>query len=289
MHPMPASKHAAAQRRGQQGFTLIEAVIVIVLTGISAAIVSVFIVGPVQAYIASSERVRLVDNADTALRRMGRDLARALPNSVRVTANGQGLELIPTTDAARYSTQGSNALLFGVTDSSFDLVGPGLSLASGQQLVFYNLGVDVPDANAYADNSSAAAQASSNRRSFSNGPGLATTINLNALGPLPTGLLSPPYRVYAVSSPITYRCDLINKTLVRYQGYGFLATQPDPPSAGSSNLLAKGVAACSFSYNPASVAARAALITLRLTLGTNTDGTGETVSLYHALHVDNLP
>jgi len=83
--------------------------------------------------------------------------------------------------------------------------------------------------------------------------------------------------------------NLTAKTLVRYQGYGFLASQPDPPIGGTSNVLAKGVTDCSFKYDAAVVAARAALITLRLTLSANTvDGT-ETVSLYHAVHVDNLP
>jgi len=286
---MRRSESGRGPKHGQSGFTLVEAVIVIVLTGIVAAVVSIFIVAPIKGYLATSARVNLVDQTDTALRRMARDLAQALPNSARISASGRSLELIPTTGAARYATQGADPLTFGAVDTSFNLVGPGLTLAAAQQLVFYNLGPAVPDADAYADNTGAGAQAASNRRMATNGPGLVTAITLSSAAGLPVSDFALPYRVYAVSAPVSYRCDLTAKTLVRYQGYGFLASQPDPPIGGTSNVLAKGVTDCSFKYDAAVVAARAALITLRLTLSANTvDGT-ETVSLYHAVHVDNLP
>ena len=273
---------------------------VIVLTGILVAIVSVFIVSPVQAYLATVARAALVDQVNNALRRISRDLAQALPNSVRLVAaagqiSGQTLELIPTTGAGRYVSDGSGMPQFGGDLSanpqfSFDLIGPPLLLGSAQELVFYNLGPDVPDANAYAANSSSAEQASSNRRSAITAAGAAGRITVSALQGLPIGSFAAPYRVYAVGQPVTYRCDLSAQTLTRYQGYGFQASQADPPTGGSANLLLKGVTACAFSYDAAAVAARAALITLTLTLtSSSSTGGAETVSLFHSVHVDNLP
>jgi MSHA biogenesis protein MshO len=276
-------------RHGQRGFTLIEAVMVIVLTGILSAIVSVFIVGPVQAYLATTARASLTSQADTALRRIGRELAIALPNSARVTADGRSLELIPTTGAARYAESTAQPVFDG-SGNDLALLGPPLQLAASQQVVFYNLGPDVPDADAYAANTSAAELKNSNRRTATNGAGPASSLALNASG-LPAGVFSSPYRVYAVSAPVTYRCDLTAgvRTLTRYQGYGFQAAQPNPPVGGSSSVLAKGVTACEFLYTGAAVAARAALVTLRLTLSSDGSSSGESVSLYHAIHVDNLP
>lgn len=267
----------------QRGFTLVEAVLVITLTGIVAGIVAVFIVAPVQNYLASSARAQLVDQADQALRRIGRDVAVALPNSVRTLGNAgsASLELIPSSGAARYATEGAGRLDFGVADDAFALVGPGLALASNQQLVFYNLGPDNPDADAYSG---------SNRRSASNGAGIASSISMANGAGLPVTLAAPPYRVYAVEPPVSYRCDKTAQTLTRYSGYGFLAVQPDPPLGGSAALLARGVKDCEFTYSEGAAATRSALVTLRLTLESSASaGNSETITLHHALHVDNQP
>lgn len=285
---MPRSEPRAARQR-TLGFTLVEVVMVITITGVLFAVVGRFIVQPIQGYMATVARAGLVDTADLSLRRIGRDLAIALPNSVRVTASGLGLELIPTTGAARYATEGGDRLDFGTVDTSFDIVGPPLTMTASQQLVFYNLGPNVIGSNAYADNSSAATQALSNRRTATNAAGSASTLTLNSLAGLPVGDYAAPYRVTAVSSPVTYRCDLASGTLRRYQGYGFVATQPDPPAAGSNAVLATGVTACRFSVEGTLVAARAALVNLQLTLSGNTSTATESVSLQHAVYVLNQP
>jgi len=80
--------------RNEGGFTLIEMVVVIVLTSIIAAVVAVFIKIPVQGYVDSARRAEMTDIADTALRRVGRDLRLALPNSVRITDAGATIEIL---------------------------------------------------------------------------------------------------------------------------------------------------------------------------------------------------
>src|SRR3972149_1299940 len=68
------------QRSAPRGFTLVEAIMVIVLTGIIAAVVAVFIQSPVQGYFDTVRRGQLSNEADFALRRIARDLQTALPN-----------------------------------------------------------------------------------------------------------------------------------------------------------------------------------------------------------------
>ncbi|MBW8890821.1 MAG: prepilin-type N-terminal cleavage/methylation domain-containing protein [Burkholderiales bacterium] len=55
--------------RCQQGFTLIEAVMAIAITGVVITVVSVFIVPATNAYFASAQRAQLGDQADTAATR----------------------------------------------------------------------------------------------------------------------------------------------------------------------------------------------------------------------------
>src|SRR2546425_1233021 len=83
MHPMPCP-----ERSRERGVTLIEMVIVISITAIIAGAVSVFISRPVEGYADAARRAEMTDIADTALRRMTRDLRTALANSIRITNAG---------------------------------------------------------------------------------------------------------------------------------------------------------------------------------------------------------
>jgi MSHA biogenesis protein MshO len=97
---------------------------------------------------------------------------------------------------------------------------------------------------------------------------------------------SPGRRFFIVTTPVSYVCDPGAKTITRYAGYGFSATQPT--SFGSGSLLVTDVSACAFDYS-ANVAPQVGLLTLRLTLAKAVSTGTESVSLYHAIHVNNVP
>lgn len=137
-----------------RGFTLIEAIVVIVITGIIAGMVAVFIRTPVDGYLDAERRAGLTDIADTAVRRMARDLRLALPNSVRTSADGSGLciEFIPTKIGARYravvdgTTGNGDPLDFTTVDDRFEMLWLNSTLpadsriAAGDVVVVFNDG-----------------------------------------------------------------------------------------------------------------------------------------------------
>ena len=71
-------------RKMQAGVTLVEMIVAIVITGILLSLTSMFVRNQVDSYTDVARRTDLVDTANTAVRRMARDLATALPNSPRV-------------------------------------------------------------------------------------------------------------------------------------------------------------------------------------------------------------
>lgn len=262
-----------------RGFTLVEMIMVIVITGILVAMASMFGRRQIDAYIDVGNRAELADAADTALRRIGRDLQSALPNSVR--HSGNFLEFVPIADAGRYRADtgggaGDDPLDFASsTDSSFDVLGPTVNIAAGQQLVVFNLGQ--PGSDVYDGSSRRAATAGS---------------SLSKVTFAPAGtqfpLASPQRRFQIVGQPVTYECaaNAANPqlgTVIRRTGYGYLNPQP-VVFGGSSAVLVNNVAACSFSYTPA-VLQRNGLVVMRLTLTRN----GESVQLLHQVDVLNTP
>lgn len=272
----------------QHGFTLVEAIVVMVITGIIAAVVAVFIVRPVQGYFDSARRAEMADTADTALRRIGRDLRLALPNSVRVTSTSafSALEFLPTSQGGRYRAalgSGSEDILdFTAADTSFDIIGEGMQFSAGDQIVIYNLGIS--GADAYSGNSSA----SDVRRPY-NGSTSAKVSNVTITSSQPFPFDSPSHRFHVVNTPVTYYCDKTAKTLRRYSGYAISSSQPTSFSSGISSALLAQNATCTFSYAPG-VSERNGLVTMTLSITeTNQSGSNETITLYHEAHVSNVP
>jgi len=287
-----------------RGFTLVEMIVVIVITGIIGGIVAVFLRAPVQSYVDSARRAEMTDIADTALRRISRDLHLALPNSVRITGTCSGattcfIEFIPTTGGGRYrdaksSLGAGNPLEFTFADTSFDVLGtipPGL--VGGDQIVVYNLGIG--GADAYEGNTGKTHV----RRAISGAP-VGNVISITSVNPLPfdscvyddSGFVAGGCRFQVVQTPVTYAYDPVAGTLTRWQGYAIQYPQPTSlPATGtpSSALLANKVTNCIFTYIPG-VSQRSGLVTMYLTISDQAAGeNAENVNLFAATHVNNVP
>lgn len=288
----------------QKGFTLIEMIIVIVITGIIAGIVSTFISRPIEGYIGLSQRATLVYNAENALRRMQRDIRLALPNSVRINSSATALELLSTLDGMRYRTRppGGDAsrLSFTEADSEFDVFGNFTELgtlpftSSTARIAIYNIGANnfatnpptpIAGANAYAGVNSAGTNvitpAGTSISITTSGSEDHITIN----PPFRFTFESPQQRMFIVDTPVSYICDTTAGTLTRYDNYSIQSAQPVPP-ATTGTLLAENIQSCSFSYQPGTTQ-RAGIVSLSLRL--QTPASSERIQILHQMHVDNVP
>ncbi len=265
--------------RRVQGVTLIEMVIVISITAIIAGAVAVFIARPVEGYADATRRAELTDIADTALRRLTRDLRSALPNSIRITPGAVVyLEFLQTSGGGRYRAQvdsggGGDPLDFAAADGSFDVIGAMPPLAAGDSIVIYNLSSSGATANAYAGD---------NRRAYASSAGATLNVTPTA-APFP--FHSPGNRFQVVQHAVTYACDAASGELRRYWSYGILPAQPAPPVTPNNALLASDVLGCNFTYASGGVGGRASVVGLELQLAR----AGETIRLFQQVHVSNVP
>lgn len=287
------------------GVTLVEMVVAIVAVGIILA-ATLFFAYPLRQAVDATARAELTDTADNALQRIGREVRLALPNSVRVRSNGTGsfLEFIPVRTAGRYRAESSGAacdsgtdeLGFDTADTCFktiDRLPDAASVTANDLLVFNNYGEGFDGQNAYAT------AGTLNRRPLDSisDEGARHRLVFDDLGtPLQRTLHdSPGKRFYIVPgdaagtlpAPVSYECT--PPTLRRWSGYAMTAAQPET-FAGTAALLADNVESCDFDYQPNGVGPRIGLLTLQITLRKMlSGGASESVSLYHAVHVNNVP
>lgn len=253
-------------------------IVSIVIAGILIGMFGLFGRDQINAYLDIGNRAALADAADTAVRRIARDLQSALPNSVR--KSGNFLEFVPIHDAGRYRADvdnagGGNPLDFtSATDNSFDVLGPPVTILAGDQLVIYNLGQ--PGSDVY--------EAASSRRAVTAGVDLSTVSFTPGGQQFP--LASPQNRFQIVGAPVTYECNLTQGAIIRHATYGFQPAVATAPWSlgGSSAILVDGVSNCSLDYLPA-VLQRNGLVVLRLTLTRN----GESVEIMHQVDILNTP
>lgn len=292
---MMTSKHASWRQRG---FTLVEAVAVIAITGIVAGMVAVFIRSPVEAYFDSERRAELTDIADTAVRRIARDVGTALPNSLRTpTADSACIELIPTRTGGRYraasdGAAASDPLDFSAADTSFNMFGPQSSITTQQigqndLVAVYNLGISGADAYALDNTSAVTAVPTWNATNQE------TNITI-AAKQYPLASANNRFHVIPGSEQVVvYVCSGAGVSAAG-DGTGMLyrmaATLPRartaacPAVPAGTPVLATRVSGCSFAYAPSSLQ-RNGLLSIALAV----QKLGERVSLQHQVSVENTP
>ena len=280
------------------GFTLIELVITMSITGIVLGFAALFFSGPIQGFIDQVRRAELVDSAESSLRRMGRDIRRAVPNSLRVTTSGTvtALEVLNSIEGVRYRAGpppgNTNAwLTFATADGAFNSIGQFDAItkpftSTTHYLSIYNVGVAGADgyemsnvitpAGTQIDIANAAEAGEDN---------IVLTPSFQFTYP------SPRQRVYLIDTPASFLCDTATGRLTRYSGYTIASNHSDRDSSGellaagaSDSIMSDNLSACTFTYTPGT-AQRAALMSLSLTLTQD----GESITLLQQVHVDNVP
>lgn len=299
------NRYPAAKRSA--GFTLLEAIVVIVITGIIAGMVAVFVRSPVEGYMDAERRAGLADAADTATRRIARDLRLALPNSVRRPgdASDQCFEFIPTKIGARYravvdgATGNGNVLDFTAVDDAFDMLWPngGLpadsQIATGDVIVVYNDGSTSGDA--YSGTNAIRV----------NGVVAGGTANTSQITFVDTVTGAPFQRKqFPSESPfgrfqvipggthvVAYRCNagvLTRHTRTLNSAWARPASCAAMVAGAATSVLVNNLANCSLIYDPPGVStglSRFGIVSI--TLGIRVGG--ETANLYQQVHVDNTP
>lgn len=276
------------------GFTLIELVMVIIITGILAGVLAPLIARPTSAFIAETRRGALIDTAETALDRISREVHLAVPNSVRIDGTSRVAEFMRTIDGGRYRYYAPGNLDFAST-TGFDVIGnltacnslssTNIATTCAKESACYvvvgNLGTG-SSSDAFAGDNTAAIQSCT----VDGGGAGSDHIDLTAAKTFPQQ--SPNQRFQIIDTPVTYLCDLTAGTLRRYDGYTITANQANVDTdaeltsltnPAESYLLAKDVSACQFSYD----AAITHLLTVTLTITRD----NESITLSKKIRVEN--
>lgn len=284
--------------RRQRAFTLIELIVTIALSAIVVSFMAVFIAGPVAGFNDQTRRAELTDLAENSLRRMTRDIRRALPNSVRVTSSGGvvALEMLNSVDGVRYRERpppanAARRLDFSQPDDAFNSIGQFTQItkpfsSTAHFLSIYNVGV--PGADAYE------------LANVITPPGTRIDIDADAIPGEDNVQLTPAFRfafgspgqrLFLIDGPVSYLCDPLGGSLRRYDGYGIATNHADRDShaelvaaGAASTVITDRVESCGIDYSPGT-AQRAGLVTLAMAVAE----LGERVSLLHQVHVDNVP
>ena len=283
---------------GERGFTLIELVVSIVIAAIIVGVISMFMVTPIEVYFSQEHRSDLADSADSIVRWLDQDVSSAVPNSLRMTTNGNviAVEMITTTDSARYWNSGetpsgppreldfTGADTAFATDGTFNAATYGLA-ATARRLIVNNQASPLP--SVYDVNSTVLTRAgdSIGMTTVAGESDVTMTPGFKFAAPSPTS------RVYVMGQTVDYLCDQKAGTLTRYAGYTIAANPAARDSAAKLNaarpqsvsLVGRFVTVCRFAWT-AETAYHGGMLSLELTLA----NPGGTLPLFHQVGVQGI-
>lgn len=299
----------------EAGFTLVEAIMVIAITGVVAGMVALFLRSPIDSYFDSVRRAELTDMADTAVRLMTREIRFALPNSVRNAGDGSTacVEFMPTKAGGRYRAKVDDAgngdpLDFhgSVPDPGFDMywLNSGLTepIKKDDIIVIYNDGT--AKGNAYTG---------VNAIMVASAPTENATAKTTSIAFVDTATGSPFQRKVLKDEPemprfqvvrgdehvVAYACTGVGVssgtgtgTLVRYSrtlsAPWAPATCADMAAGATLATVMENVSACTLKYEPPGSAtglSRHGMLVIALEIRQ----ADEPIRIYHQVHVDNTP
>ncbi len=257
---------------GNLGFTLVELVTVILILGILSVGTVSFISDSSSGFASTVARTQLGTEARLVTERLSRELRNALPGSVRV--NGGCIEYVPVMGASRYVT-----LPVATAANSFRSVpvDPAPVPAGARVAV-------QPDQAGYALTTPGTISPTVANVSA---PSASNEVTVTFASPHRFPSESATRRYFLVADPVSYCVD--GTALYRYQGYGFVASQPAPASLPASmpgrSLMVEQVSSPSpFTFSGATLA-RNAVIDIDMEPARNDDA----VRIEHLVQVRNVP
>jgi len=279
----------------QQGFTLVEVIVVTLILGIMASFLALVVIQPFRAADDITQRARLTDQLDLVMNQIQREVRTAVPNSVRVDSTNQAVEFVPTETGGRYRRLpapggSSDKLDRAQTTDTFDILGTlpdfaeiGTAASGGVDCAvddddcinIFNTGqtnFDIYDQDNIAK--IVGKDAAANQLTYDNGGANTPAFNAH----------SPNQRFFVFDDVVSFVCD--GSDLLRFSAYGLQSGQPTSPGDFStdSRLVIDDLTDCAFTYDPGA-ATRQGLLKVELEISRN----NESVQLFHQIHVVNVP
>ncbi|HEY4080279.1 MAG TPA: type II secretion system protein [Burkholderiaceae bacterium] len=274
-------------KKKPRGFTFVELLVVIVATAVLAVGLTVVLRPALDAYAIGRSRSELASAATVALQRIARDVAMAVPNSIR-TPNSQCFDVVPSSASGRVrmgpdlAAPGSAPLDASQPTMQLDVLTDLSPLPSaGTWLVMGNQTAgDLYSGLSRAAIASAAAVPNS---AFGT-----VRLNFSPAFQFPQGMSSGRFQLVSASQGVvSYVCaaDTSGHSLWRISGRPFVANHPTScPATTGGQRIVTGLSACSFSYDPGPMATQQyGLLTMQFDLARN----GESASIVNSVQVLN--
>jgi MSHA biogenesis protein MshO len=275
----------------QQGVTLVELIVVMLLLGILAVGLTSYLRIGASMYVDGTVVQQTLQQSRFALERVVRELRGAVPNSVRVLNNADNsiscVEFTPLVQSGVYRDlplYPTRRNWIGITT-----IGTSWSAATGQRLSVY----PTDASHIYDLNQARSGVVAAIQNAPDDGDSNAHTrrVKLDDIAAQQMTFIteSPQKRFYLLDAPVSF-C-LVGQQLRRYSGYGFNVAQPLPPPIANGEVIATGLTNQSgepaFLLN-AAVLNRNAVLHLFWRFSPARD-VGQDLFFNHEVHIPNVP